>query len=608
MRRLLPVLLIACAALAAHGAPALAQSDGLSTKALYEEGPSSRYLVGGDWGFARVKSGPYTAVQIPHVWNANDDSDASYRGGIGFYRKDFRLPGSRSATWIVRFESINYDAEVSLNGHEIASHSGGYQAFEVELPRKRLKAGMNRLSVRVNSRRGPDDFPPYGTSVIGNPTGGWWNYSGLLREVYLRKVNKIELQNVVARPSVACSTCKASVTYEATVRNYSAKDVRVKVRSRLDGQSVSLGSRTVKKRGTATLRRKIIVARPKLWSPASPYLYNTTFSASGGGGSQTYKLKTGLRSVTVRGGRLKLNGQNLAIRGFGMHEDVPGKGFAVNNQDREKQIQLARNAGGTMLRAHYPLHPYFFERADELGMFIWGEVPVYAVKTAQLAKASVRRKAIDEVKTLVLDNQSHPSLLIYSIGNELNSNVGPYVGAYIREASQAIRKIDKSRPIGLAINGYPGAGCQEEYAPLTAIGLNEYFGWYVGPDGQIADQSLLSDYLDQMRRCYPGKAIFVTEFGAEANRSGPREEKGSYEFQQDFIDYHLSVMNSKPWLSGALYWALQEFKVRPRWEGGNPRPRPPLHEKGVVDYYGNLKPGYFTLQRQFSSVKQVGAP
>ncbi|HWI23076.1 MAG TPA: glycoside hydrolase family 2 TIM barrel-domain containing protein [Baekduia sp.] len=607
MRRLLPFFVLAIA-LCVPAAPAVAQ-DGLTTNARYKEGPSSRYMIEGNWGFSRAKAGPYLPVQVPHAWNAGDNSDASYRGGVGFYRKDFHLPGSRSATWIVRFESVNYHARIYLNGKEIARHDGAYQPFEVELPRKGLKRGLNRLEVRVDSRRQADDFPPFGISAVGNATGGWWNYGGILREVYLRKVNRVDLQNVVVRPAVKCATCKATVTYEATVKNYSAKSLKVDVRSRLGAQSVALGTRTIKPKGTVTVTRRITVAKPKLWSPAKPTLYNTAFTLRAGGRTvQTYRLRSGLRSITVKGGRLKLNGQNLNIRGYGMHEDSPTKGFAIGNDVRENQIQLARNSGALMLRAHYPLHPYYYERADELGMLIWGEVPVYSVKTKELAKVSVRRRAVAEVQTLVREKQNHPSLIIYSIGNELNSSVGPYVGAYIREATAAARKIDPSRPVALAINGYPGAGCREEYGPLQVIGLNEYFGWYVGPDGQIADQSLLSEYLDQMRQCYPGKAMFVTEFGAEANRNGPPEEKGSYQFQQDFISYHLNVFNSKPWLSGALYWALQEFRVRPNWEGGNPRPNPPLHEKGVIDFNGNPKPGYYTLSNLFKATKQVGAP
>ena len=89
-------------------------------------------------------------------------------------------------------------------------------------------------------------------------------------------------------------------------------------------------------------------------------------------------------------------------------------------------------------------------------------------------------------------------------------------------------------------------------------------------------------YLDQVRNCYPEQAVMITEFGAEANRDGPVEEKGTWAFQQDFVNFHLATYASKGWLSGALYWALNEFKVRPGWEGGNPRPNPPVHQKGLL--------------------------
>jgi beta-glucuronidase len=178
-------------------------------------------------------------------------------------------------------------------------------------------------------------------------------------------------------------------------------------------------------------------------------------------------------------------------------------------------------------------------------------------------------------------------------------------GAYLRRAAAQARAIDPTRPISYAVAGYPAAGCQTEYAPLDIIGINEYFGWYPGPNGQIADRTVLSEYLDSVRACYPDKGIFVTEFGAEANRNGALEEKGTFEFQSDFINYHLGVYNSKPWLSGALYWTLGEFWVRPGWEGGNPRPTPPIHQKGLITYDGVRKPAFADVQRWYTQTQQV---
>jgi len=169
------------------------------------------------------------------------------------------------------------------------------------------------------------------------------------------------------------------------------------------------------------------------------------------------------------------------------------------------------------------------------------------------------------------------------------------------------KALDPTRPVGLAVAGYPSAGCQPEYGPIDVVGVNDYFGWYPGPNGQIADRSALSDYLDGVHQCYPNKAIVVSEFGAEANRDGPVEEKGTYQFQSDFVNYHLGVFATKPWLSGAIYFALQEFRVRPDWDGGNPRPQPPIHQKGLIAFDGTKKPAFFDVQRSYRATKQFGS-
>ena len=126
-----------------------------------------------------------------------------------------------------------------------------------------------------------------------------------------------------------------------------------------------------------------------------------------------------------------------------------------------------------------------------------------------------------------------------------------------------------------------------------------------GPGGKLFDRDGLGAYLDQVRRCYPRQAIVVTEFGAEANREGPPEEKGTWAFQQDFVNFHLNVFASKPWLSGAVYWALNEFRVKPDWEGGNPRPTPPIHQKGLLTYDTmSRKPAWADVRRLVAATNQ----
>jgi beta-glucuronidase len=606
----------------APGPPAI---EAPKQRALYRNGQNGRYLLDGQWlfrqdhedagirgGFARQQTTDgWSPVEIPHAWNATDLSDASARGSIGWYRKDFRAPRAPArTTWLVRFESVNYRARVFLNGRELGRHEGAYVPFE--LPASSLRRGrVNRLIVRVDSRRRNTDIPAARRQTNGRPGGGWWNYGGLLREVYLRRVDTVDWASVVVRPTLPNPAGgDANVSVRAVLRNATTRARRVRVSARYGTRRLVLGTKVIPARAVAGFETAFRLRNAQLWDPARPYLYPVSLSASSGGRAVArYSLKSGVRSVAVSpGGRLTLNGKLLALRGVGVHEDSRQQGFAVDNAFRDRLVGDAKALGATILRSHYPLHPYLHELADRLGMLIWSEIPVYANKTDVLKQRSVRVTAAKELRKNIETNQNHPSVLLWSIANELSARPGPVQGFYIQRARNLAKRLDPTRPVGIAVAGYPSVGCQGEYGPLDVIGVNEYFGWYPGPSGQIFDRTRLAAYLDSVRACYPNKAIFVSEFGAEANRDGPVEEKGTWLFQQDFVNFHLGVYATKPWLAGAIYWALNEFRVRPSWEGGNPRPQPPVHQKGLLTYDWVRKPAWTDAQRWFVQTPQLAAP
>ena len=112
---------------------------------------------------------------------------------------------------------------------------------------------------------------------------------------------------------------------------------------------------------------------------------------------------------------------------------------------------------------------------------IWSEVPVYAIKTSNLAKNLVTTLAAKELEKNIIANQNHPSVLIWSIANELSSRPGPTQASYIKNAVRQAKRLDPSRPVSLAVAGYPAVGCQNKaYGPLDVISVNEYFGWSPG--------------------------------------------------------------------------------------------------------------------------------
>lgn len=620
-------LLLALLALGLVAVPAAAAQSTTSTpspKTLYETGPSGRFLMDGPWLFRlddadkglgdkyqrQTSTAGWSRVSVPNAWNAKDDSDRSFTGSVGWYRKQFRLPSAaKGRDWIVRFESVNYRARVWLNGTPIGTNVGAYLPFELRLPASALKrGGVNRLVIRVDNRRLRTDFPPSGLSSTGNEVGGWWNDGGLLREVYLREVDRLDFADVRVTPNLPSARSAATVNAKLTVRNLSSSPARTTVAGTYGSQSLNLGTQTIPGNSSRQFSKTIRIARPKLWAPGSPNLYTVRLAARVGGSTlQRWFERSGIRSIKVVNGEWLLNGRKLDVRGVALHEQDLNDGFAIPNSVRDHQLDEVQALGATMIRSHYPLHPHYYEEADRRGLLAWSEIPVYAVKTDALAKAFVRKRGAEQMALNVSTNYSHPSIVVWSVGNELSARPGPVQTDYIKQAAAAAKAIDPTRPVGYAVAAYPSAGCQTAaYAPLDVIGINDYFGWYPGPNGQLADRDLLGPYLDSVHGCYPKKAVLVSEFGAEANRVGPVEEKGTYAFQQDFINYRAQLYPTKPWLAGSIYFALEEFKVRPGWNGGNPRPSPPLHQKAVIAADGQPKPAYADLQRFFKSTQQLG--
>jgi beta-glucuronidase len=612
---------MALSALALMGLPAPAggaDADAPIARALYREGPSGRHLLNAGWyeradpGDAGIRAGyhrlasldGWTPTTVPDAANAGDFSEESYFGRVHWYRKDFRAPPAPPGThWVLRFESVNYRATVWLNGRLLGRHTGAYLPFELQAEDFRRKR-VNRLVVRVDGRRSPLDIPPLTVRRDNRFTGGWWNYTGILREVYLRRVNSFDLRDVWVRPVLPCRSCAATIEVEATVQNVSDAGVKATLEGRVEDDES--GRRRLRfapvflPAGQAReLRTKIKLPQPRLWSPRDPHLYTVSLLVrSGRELDQRYTVRTGVRDIKVdRWGRLLLNYARVSLRGASMHEDDPRRGAALQASDLRHNMQLLRDLGATMTRSHYPLHPLTLELADRYGIVVWSEVPVYQMQDRLFTVSRVRRTGLYLLRKTIRRDRNHPSVIVWSVGNENTSRPGAGFRRYVREAKRTIRRLDSTRLVGLAFPGYPTIDRQELYGELDALGVNDYFGWYEGPAGSIADRAALEPYLDRLHRDYPRQALFVTEFGAEANRPGDPGEKGTFEFQRDFLQYHLNVFARKPFLNGALVWILRDFRVKPGYAGGNPRPQPPMNSKGLVDDTGAKKPAFEVVQQ-----------
>ena len=599
---------------------AAAHASAPTEKALYQDGHRGRFLLNGAWYFRldpqdqglaqglqrQVSLDGYAPVQVPYAWNANDISDQSQRGTVGWYRKDFRLPRGRATAWVVRFESVNYRAIVFLNGREIGRNEGAYIPFEVRLWRP-SRRGVNRLVIRVDNRRTENDLPPGRDQTNGRPGGGWWNFGGLLREVYLRRVDRIDIEELSARPILPCRACDATVVLRARLRNHGARTLRTRLRASIDGVRTRSSEVRIKRGHRREVFARVRIPNPRLWEPGSPELYAVNAAASiRRRAVARYSTHIGIRSIKVDGlGRMQLNGRKVALRGASIHEDVPGVGAALSPVQRREMFGYLLDLGATITRAHYPLHPHFLEMADRAGVLVWDQIPFYQVRDEAINQRSVQQKGFSYLERTIRRDQNHASVFAWSIANELGSRITSGQQRYINGAVALAHRLDPARLVAIDFAGYPSVPPLEAYRQLDALGVNSYFGWYPGPNGQIVDRVELGPFLDQLHDYYPTEALFVTEFGAEANRSGAIDEKGTFEFQRDLLQHHVSTYDSKPYLGGAVAWILRDFKVRPDWDGGNPKPGPPYNQKGLVDEFGRKKPAFEETARLYRNVETL---
>ena len=227
---------------------------------------------------------------------------------------------------------------------------------------------------------------------------------------------------VVVRPILPCPTCAATIQEQVSVRNVTGRPQTVSLQGAYGAARLNFGGRTIAPAGPGWRTRRSR-SRPRTCGrPATPYLYGATITASDQNGRalETYATQSGIRSVTVTPtGQLLLNGRALNLRGFSIHEQNLQTGAALDPAQLAALVNWDRELGGGIIRAHYPLNPQIEEMADRDGILLWSEVPVYQVATTFLTRPGWLTSAHAFLRQNILTNQNHPSVLLWSIGNEL---------------------------------------------------------------------------------------------------------------------------------------------------------------------------------------------
>jgi hypothetical protein len=296
----------------------------------------------------------------------------------------------------------------------------------------------------------------------------------------------------------------------------------------------------------------------------------------------------------------------LDLRGASVQEDFPGRGPAMTDADVENIVRELKALGVNITRAHYLLDPRLLARFDEEGILVWSQAPVYH-RDAQLKTPGQRSYELSVVRDTILAARNHPSVIVNSVANELTTqpDIHRTSRVWMQNAAALARDLDPVLPVAIDILSYPRIPQQHTYKAFDALGINSYYGWYAGKaDRSTARLADLAPFLRGMRADYPDQALVITEYGAEANQSGPASVKQTYAFQSDYIRRNLDIVDRLGFMGGAIYWTAREFAVKPHWDGGGHPPpvqRDSIHRKGLISYDGKVKPAFAVAQREFKA-------
>jgi beta-glucuronidase len=510
-------------------------------------------------------------LQVPGDWNTQRPELLFYEGSI-WYKRDFdyaRKPGRRYFVW---FGAANYDAMVWMNGTKLGEHVGGFSPFQFEVTNL-LRDRGNFLVVKVDDQRHMDAIPTVMTD--------WWNYGGLTRSVKLLDVPETFVEDYSVQLQ------KGSQTHVAAWVRLNGPARRQKVTIRIPEAGIEQ-SVDADENGYAALG---FDARLSLWSPENPKLYEVIVGA----GDSRVEDRIGFRSITTSGRTLLLNGKPLKLRGVSIHAEAPFRaGRVYNEADARTLLEWAKEVDCNFVRLpHYPHDEVMTRLADEMGLLVWSEIPVYW--TIQWENPATLQNANRQLEEMISRDKNRASVILWSMANETPR--GDARLKFISGLARRARELDPTRLITAALETHytdPHTIAVDdplgEY--LDVVSCNEYIGWYDGLPEKIDGIQWTTNYQ---------KPFVISEFGADAQagRQGDDLTRFTEEYQANVYRRQVAMFRRIPFLTGTIAWVLVDFRS----------PRRPL--AGIQDFYnrkglfsdrGEPKPALYILRDYYRSL------
>ena len=515
------------------------------------------------------------AREIPVPASYNDIfADAKVRDHVGdvWYQTQFRVPSGWAGERIVlRFDSATHRAVAWVNGTQVVEHEGGYTPFEADVTDVVEPGAENRVSVVVNNVLTWQSIPP--GYVEETPEGrrqfyfhDFFNYAGLHRTVWLYTTPTSYVSDVTVVTGLSGST--GTVNYRVETAGAEGSEVRVTLRD-------AEGAEVARATGSSG---ELSVEDVHPWRPGEGYLYDLTVELWGTGEApiDVYSLGVGVRTVKVDGARFLINGEPFYFRGFGKHEDSVVRGKGYDNAYMVHDFVLMEWLGANSFRtSHYPYAEEVLDYADRHGIVVIDETPAvglntgigggifggkpmktFSEETVNAATRDVHRQAIRE---LVARDKNHPSVVIWSIANEPESDT-PESRAYFEPLAAEARRLDPSRPVGF-VNVMLAPADKDVVSDLfDVLMLNRYYGWYVNSgDLANAERALEAELQAWVKK--HGKPIIFTEYGADtiAGLHSVTPIPWTEEYQADLLEMTHRVFDRVDAVVGEQIWAFADF-------------------------------------------------
>ena len=400
-----------------------------------------------DSGWEFTREGKTVSVDLPHDWDIYAAPDPAtgatgtgggwYPGGKGEYRKTFKTPEGE----IVRlhFEGVYQKAEVFVNGQKAGQHAYGYTPFTVNVTPYLYKDKRdNEVVVKVNNSE--------------QPNCRWYSGSGIYRHVWLWTMPSLYIaENGVFVTTEEVTEKSAKVNVAVTVVNESdrQRDITLTVNGKRTPMTLSPGEAT-------EYHASFVVENPKLWSPDTPFLYQANVTVE----EQRQILDKravsyGIRSFSFDAKRgFVLNGKPLLINGACVHHDDGVLGAMAFDAAEIRKVRLMKDAGFNLIRtSHNPTTRAFLDACDSIGMLVIGE----AFDGWRTAKTPFDYSTLidscykEDIRKMVQRDRNHPSIIVWSIGNEVMERKDIRVITTARQMKEAILKWDTTRPVTEAL-------------------------------------------------------------------------------------------------------------------------------------------------------------